>query len=107
MAEYTHNENIFEMQTSSLMERLQSYFDDMNMWAHREGNHVEYLFKFRSLVLLAEIYDYVRQFFVYREARLSEYLFQKSKNCREFVVSLHRQIQNNDDYGSNGIEKDK
>ena len=95
MAEYTHNENLFEMQTSSLMERLQSYFDDMNMWAHRDGNHVEYLFKFRSLVLLAEIYDYVRQFFVYREARLSEYFSGQTLSLSLEKVAFIEKLQKN------------
>ena len=73
MAEYTHNENLFEAQTSSLMDRLQGYFDDISLWSHHDSTHVGHLFKFRSLVLLAEMYEYVRFFFVYRESRLSEY----------------------------------
>ena len=73
MAERIHNENFFEMQTISLVDRLQSYFDDVSFWANANSNPASHLFKFRSLVLLAEMYEYVRFFFANREERLSEY----------------------------------
>lgn len=95
MAEYTHNENLFEAQTSSLMDRLQGYFDDISLWSHHDSTHVGHLFKFRSLVLLAEMYEYVRFFFVYRESRLSEY-FSGQTLCQslEKVVFIEK-LQDN------------
>ena len=95
MAEYTHNENLFEAQTSSLMDRLQGYFDDISLWSQHDSAHVGHLFKFRSLVLLAEMYEYVRFFFVYREARLSEY-FSGQTLCQslEKVVFIEK-LQDN------------
>ncbi len=95
MAEYTHSENFFEAQTSLLMDRLQGYFEDISLWSHHDSNHVGHLFKFRSLVLLAEMYEYVRFFFVYRESRLSEY-FSGQTLCQslEKVVFIEK-LQNN------------
>ena len=95
MAEYTHNENLFEAQTSSLMDRLQGYFDDISLWSRQDSSHFGHLFKFRSLVLLAEMYEYVRFFFVYREARLSEY-FSGQTLCQSLEkVAFIEKLQDN------------
>lgn len=98
MAERIHNENIFEMQTISIVDRLQSYFDDVTLWANGDNyqnNPAGHLFKFRSLVLLAEMYEYVRFFFANREERLSEYFSgQTLSQSLEKVVIIEKLQEN-------------
>ena len=79
MAQY--NDNTFDMRTASLMSRLYSYFDDASMGDDRENGQLEPLFKFHSLILIADIYEHVRLFMVNRERRLSEYF--KNRGTRE------------------------
>lgn len=98
MAERTHNENIFEMQTISIVDRLQSYFDDVTLWTNGNNNYnnpASHLFKFRSLVLLAEMYEYVRFFFVNREERLSEYFSGQTLSQSLEKVVLIEKLQEN------------
>lgn len=87
MAQY--NDNTFDMRTASLMSRLYSYFDDASMGDDRENGQLEPLFKFHSLILIADIYEHVRLFMVNRERRLSEYFSERTiKQCLQNVVKI-------------------
>ena len=87
MAQY--NDNTFDMRTASLMSRLYSYFDDASMGDDREAGQLEPLFKFHSLILIADIYEHVRLFMVNRERILSEYFSERTiKQCLQNVVKI-------------------
>ena len=89
MAHYTYDDNTFDMRTASLMERLHNYFDDASMGDEREDGQLEPLFKFHSLILIADIYEHVRLFFVNRDRRLSEYFSERTiKQCLRNVVDI-------------------
>jgi len=89
MAHYTYDDNTFDMRTSSLMERLHNYFDDASMGDEREDGQLEPLFKFHSLILIADIYEHVRLFLVNRERRLSEYFSERTiKQCLRNVADI-------------------
>lgn len=89
MAEYTYNDNTFDMRTASLMERLHSYFDDADMGDEREDGQLEPLFKFHSLILIADIYEHVRLFLVNRDRRLAEYFSERTiKQCLQNVADI-------------------
>lgn len=84
-----YNDNTFDLRTASLMERLHSYFDDASMGDDREDGQLEPLFKFHSLILIADIYEHVRLFLVNRERRLSEYFSERTiKQCLQNVVNI-------------------
>ena len=89
MAHYTYDDNTFDMRTASLMERLHNYFDDASMGDEREDGQLEPLFKFHSLILIADIYEHVRLFLVNRDRRLSEYFSERTiKQCLRNVVDI-------------------
>lgn len=89
MAQNTYNDNTFDLRTASLMERLHSYFDDANMGDEREDGELEPLFKFHSLILIADIYEHVRLFLVNRNRRLAEYFSERTiKQCLQNVVDI-------------------
>lgn len=89
MAHYTYDDNTFDMRTASLMERLHNYFDDASMGDEREDGQLEPLFKFHSLILIADIYEHVRFFLVNRDRRLSEYFSERTiKQCLRNVVDI-------------------
>ena len=89
MAHYTYDDNTFDMRTASLMERLHNYFDDASMGDEREDGQLEPLFKFHSLILIADIYEHVRLFLVYRDRRLSEYFSERTiKQCLRNVADI-------------------
>lgn len=89
MAHYTYDDNTFDMRTSSLMERLHNYFDDASMGDEREDGQLEPLFKFHSLILIADIYEHVRLFLVNRDRRLSEYFSERTiKQCLRNVADI-------------------
>ena len=89
MAHYTYDDNTFDMRTASLMERLHNYFDDASMGDEREDGQLEPLFKFHSLILIADIYEHVRLFLVNRYRRLSEYFSERTiKQCLRNVVDI-------------------
>lgn len=71
------------------MERLHCYFDDAKMADYRENGQLEPLFKFHSLILIADIYEHVRLFLVNRERRLSEYFSERTiKQCLQNVATI-------------------
>ena len=89
MAHYTYDDNTFDMRTASLMERLHNYFDDASMGDEREDGQLEPLFKFHSLILIADIYEHVRLFLVNRDRRLSEYFSERTiKQCLRNVADI-------------------
>lgn len=89
MAHISYNDNTFDKRTASLMERLYSYFDDAKMADYREDGQLEPLFKFHSLILIADIYEHVRLFLVNRERRLSEYFSERTiKQCLQNVATI-------------------
>lgn len=89
MAHYIYDDNTFDMRTASLMERLHNYFDDASMGDEREDGQLEPLFKFHSLILIADIYEHVRLFLVNRDRRLSEYFSERTiKQCLRNVVDI-------------------
>lgn len=89
MANYTYDDNTFDMRTASLMERLHNYFDDASMGDEREDGQLEPLFKFHSLILIADIYEHVRLFLVNRDRRLSEYFSERTiKQCLRNVADI-------------------
>lgn len=84
-----YNDNTFDMRTASLMSRLYSYFDDASMEDEREDGQLDPLFKFHSLILIADIYEHVRLFMVNRERILSEYFSERTiKQCLQNVVKI-------------------
>ena len=90
MAQY-YNENSFDARTISLMERLHSYFDDASIRAFRPDEQPIPLFKFQSLMLVGEVYEFVRLYAINREEHLSEYFSALSRSifmtCLSFSLS--------------------
>ena len=90
MGQY-YNDNSFDARTASLMERLHSYFDDASIRAFRPDEQPIPLFKFQSLILAAEIYEFVRLYAINREEHLSEYFSALTlKQCLENVVAVEK-----------------
>ena len=90
MAQY-YNDNSFDARTASLMERLHSYFDDACIRAFRPDEQPIPLFKFQSLMLAAEIYEFVRLYAINREEHLSEYFSALTlKQCLENVAAVEK-----------------
>ncbi len=90
MAQY-YNDNSFDARTASLMERLHSYFDDASIRAFRPDEQPIPLFKFQSLMLAADIYEFVRLYAINREEHLSEYFSALTlKQCLENVVAVEK-----------------
>ena len=90
MAQY-YNDNSFDARTVSLMERLHSYFDDASIRAFRPDEQPIPLFKFQSLMLAADIYEFVRLYAINREEHLSEYFSALTlKQCLENVAAVEK-----------------
>lgn len=90
MAQY-YNDNSFDARTASLMERLHSYFDDASIRAFRPDEQPIPLFKFQSLMLVGEVYEFVRLYAINREEHLSEYFSALTlKQCLENVVAVEK-----------------
>lgn len=90
MAQY-YNDNSFDARTVSLMERLHSYFDDASIRAFRPDEQPIPLFKFQSLILAADIYEFVRLYAINREEHLSEYFSALTlKQCLENVAAVEK-----------------
>lgn len=90
MAQY-YNDNSFDARTASLMERLHSYFDDASIRAFRPDEQPIPLFKFQSLMLAADIYEFVRLYAINREEHLSEYFSALTlKQCLENVAAIEK-----------------
>lgn len=90
MAQY-YNENSFDARTASLMDRLNGYFDDASIRAFRPDEQPIPLFKFQSLMLAAEIYEFVRLYAINREEHLSEYFSALTlKQCLENVATVEK-----------------
>ena len=89
MAEYTNDNNTFEMRTASLLERLHNYFDDAKMQANRADEQIIPQYKFRTLILTAEIFEYIRLYIINLENYLSEYFSERTlKRCLENVEEI-------------------
>lgn len=102
MAEHTNDNNTFDMRTASLMERLHNYFDDAKMQAHRAEEQIIPLHKFRTLMLTAEIYEYIRLYVINREEHFSEYFGERTlKQCLENVVEIEKLQECVGDIGQN------
>lgn len=90
MVQY-YNDNSFDARTASLMERLHSYFDDASIRAFRPDEQPIPLFKFQSLMLVGEVYEFVRLYAINREEHLSEYFSALTlKQCLENVVAVEK-----------------
>lgn len=87
--------NIIDIHTASLMKRLHSYFDEIDLNERHGNEDVDPMFKLRSLNLITEIYAYVNSFFTNRSKRLSEYFNECTlKQCLEWVVEVEDLQQN-------------
>lgn len=89
------NIKIHERRAKSLLEKLHSYFDDANLVSEWGEDQLVPMFKFRSFLMIAEIYEYVRLFFANRESLLSEYFSERTlKQCLQDVADVE-DMQNN------------
>lgn len=84
-----YDDNTFGRCLKSLLEKLHSYFDDASIASECEGGQLVPMFKFRSLLLIAEIYEMVRLFFVNRESSLAEYFSDRTlKQCLQDIADV-------------------
>lgn len=86
--------NVHERRAKSLLEKLHGYFDDANLVSEGGEDQLVPMFKFRSFLIIAEIYEYVRLFFANRESLLSEYFSERTlKQCLQDVADVE-ELQN-------------
>ncbi len=91
MEHHEYNGKTTDVRTATLMERLHSYFEDANMQAHHAEEQLIPLHKFHTLMLTAEIYEYIRIYAINREDNLSEYFSGMTlKRCLENVVEIEK-----------------
>ena len=89
MTQCLYNDDTFGAQTISIMDRLHSYFSDVHMWSSQGGGEPMPQFKFRALLLIAEIYEHVRLYVNNHEESLSNYFGKWTlKKCLEQVVAI-------------------
>ena len=83
------NIKVHERRAKSLLEKLHSYFDDANLVSEWGEDELVPMFKFRSFLMIAEIYEYVRLFFANRESLLSEYFSGRTlKQCLQDIADV-------------------
>lgn len=77
--------NVFPI--DALLSRIQGYFDEVK---YKASNHEDFgpMFKFRSLALIAEIYEFVRLYFHRREERLSDYNGMTLRGCLNVIIDI-------------------
>ena len=89
MTQYLYDDDTFGAQTISLLDRLHSYFNDVHMWSSQDGGAPMPQFKFKALLLIAEIYEHVRQYVNNHEESISNYFGNWTlKKCLERVVAI-------------------
>ena len=77
------------MRTASLLERLRDYFDEVKLWSNQDFESPMPLYKFKALLLIAELYDYVIHYIDVHDDWLSNYFGEYSlKKCLENVSSI-------------------
>lgn len=89
MTQYLYDDDTFGAQTISILDRLHSYFSDVHMWSSQGGEEPMPQFKFRAILLIAEIYEHVRQYVNNHEESLSNYFGKWTlRKCLEQVVAI-------------------
>lgn len=81
------NESKF-LSVSSLIERIRTFFEEASLRAETQNDY-EPMFKFRTLLLIAEVYEFVRIYFAHRANHLSDYFSDMNlKRSLRFVVDI-------------------
>ena len=77
------------MRTASLLERLRDYLDEVKLWSNQDFESPMPLYKFKALLLIAELYDYVIHYIEVHDDWLSNYFGEYSlKKCLENVSTI-------------------
>lgn len=81
------NESKFQS-VSALLERIRSFFEEASLRAETQNDY-EPMFKFRTLLLIAEVYEFVRVYFANRTDHLSDYFSEINlKISLQFVIDI-------------------
>lgn len=79
-----------------LLSRIQGYLDDVEYKANKHED-VGPMFNFRSLALIAEIYEFARLYFHNRKENLSDYYGMSLKKCLNTVIEIEKIQESLDD----------